>query len=122
LKLSDYFDDLTKTLKLSDDEKSQIESYYYNDGSMVQNILNNDSLSPFQQAQQVAAIRDTRNAKIETLLQDDARKREFEALEARYRVALTELAANGGWVSAPPAPAPAPAPAAAAIPAPAPAK
>lgn len=122
MKLSDYFDDLTKTLKLSDDEKSQIESYYYNDGSMVQNILNNDSLSPFQQAQQVAAIRDTRNAKIETLLQDDARKREFEALEARYRVALTELAANGGWVSAPPAPAPAPAPAAAAIPAPAPAK
>lgn len=104
LKLDDYFKDLKATLNLSDSEQKQIETYYANDGDQLKTILNNDTLSPLQQAEQVSKLRDTRNAKIEALLHDLERQREFLKIESRYRVALTELAANGGLVaSAPPA-------------------
>jgi len=103
LKLDDYIKDLTATLKLTDTEKKKIEAYYVADGVQIKDILNNDALSPLQQAQRVADLRDTRNIKIEALLDDLDRQREFLKIEARYRVALTELAANGGPVAAPPA-------------------
>ncbi|MCE0523970.1 MAG: hypothetical protein LV480_13760 [Methylacidiphilales bacterium] len=97
--LNDYIKDLTDELKLSDTEKKEIETYYVNDGPQLQTILNDDTISPLQQAQQVAAIRDARNAKIEMLLNDWRRQNEFLKIEAGYRVALTELAANGGLIA-----------------------
>jgi hypothetical protein len=102
LKLDDYLKDLKAKLDLSDSEQKEIESYYTNDGDQLKTILNNDTLSPLQQADQVAALRDTRNAKIEALVHDLDRQHEFLKIEARYRVALTELAANGGLVAAAP--------------------
>jgi len=116
VKFEDYLKELSDTLKLTDEEKKDIESYYLMDGMLLKNILNNDALSPLQQAQQVSDLRDARNAKIKTLLQDTGKQDAFLKIEARYRVALTELAADGGLV---PAPVPSPAPAA---PAPAPAE
>jgi hypothetical protein len=107
LKLDDYLKDLTDTLKISDDEKKAIQTYYLADGTLLKNILNNDALSPLQQARQVSDLRDARNAKINALLQDVNRQRAFLEVEAKYRVALTELAADGGLVPAqtpPPAP------------------
>jgi hypothetical protein len=101
LKLDDYINDLATTLKLTDGEKHDIEAFYVSDGNLVKNILNNDKLSPFQKAAQVSEQRDVRNGRIETLLQDDGRKHAFLKIEAQYRVALTELAADGGWVAAP---------------------
>jgi hypothetical protein len=108
--LDNYISDLTDAVKLSDDEKKEIQSYYQADGTTLQKILNNDALSPLQQAGQVADLRDQRDAKIDTLLQDPTRQHEFYEVEANYRVALTEFAADGGLVPASPA---APAPAAA---------
>jgi hypothetical protein len=108
LKFDDYLKDLADKLKLTDDEKKEIESYYLADGTLLKNILNNDSLQPLQKSQQVSDLRDTRNAKINTLLQDADRQQTFLKVEAQYRVALTELAANGELVPAPPPP-PAPA-------------
>ena len=124
LTLDDYIKVLTTELKLSDSEKQDIESSYVADGDKLKSILNNDSLSPLQQARQVADLRDARNAKIETLLDTLDRQHGFAQIEPRYRVALTELAANGGLVAAPPAPAPStpsPAPASSANPPAAPA-
>ena len=122
-KFDDYIKDLTTTLNLSDTEKQEIEGYYGADGVQLQTILNDDTLSPLQHAQQVSDLRDARNAKIEALLNDWERQHEFLKIEARYRVALTELAATGGLVSPPPAPtAPAPATAAPATNTPAAAK
>jgi hypothetical protein len=119
--LDDYLKDLTTALKLSDSEKQEIGGYYLDDGAQLRNMLNDDSLSPLQQARLVSDLRDQRNAKIATLLDDLDRQHEFLQIEARYRVALTELAANGGLVAAaPPAAAPAatpPAPAAGTVPA-----
>ena len=115
---------LTTELKLSDSEKQEIESYYVADNEKLKSILNDDSLSPMQQAQQVADLRDARNAKIETLLDTLDRQHEFSQIEPQYRVALTLLAANGGLVSTPAVPAPstpAPAPATSANPPAAPA-
>jgi len=106
LSLDDYIKDLTTELNLGDSEKKSIEAYYQDDGPTLKNILNSDALSPLQQAQQVAGIRDARNAKIEALLDGLDRRQAFIEIEAKYRVALTELAANGGLVPAPP-PAPA---------------
>ena len=103
LKLDDYIKDLAAALKLTDTEKKKIEAYYVADGVRLKNILNDDALSPLQQARQASDLRDTRNIKIEALLDDLDRQREFLKIEARYRVALTELAANGGPVAAPPA-------------------
>jgi hypothetical protein len=115
-KLDGYISELTVALKLTDAEKKKIQGYYTADGVQLQKILNDDALSPLQKAQQVSDLRDARNAKVEALLDDLDRQHEFLKIEARYRVALTELAANGGLVP-PPAPAPAataPAPAVAA--------
>jgi hypothetical protein len=103
-KLDDYIKDLTAALKLTDTEKKRIEAYYVADGVQLKNILNDDTLSPLQQARQVSDLRDTRNIKIESLLDDLDRQHEFRKIEARYRVALTELAANGGIVPPPPPP------------------
>ena len=108
LKLEDYINDLAKTLQLSDTDKKSIEDIYVADGDPMKTILNNDTLSPLQQAQQVSDLRDVRNAKIEAVLTDSTKQHEFLSLEAKYRVALTMLAAADGWVAAPP-PAPAPA-------------
>jgi hypothetical protein len=102
LKLDDYIKDLTAALKLTDTEKKKIEGYYVADGAQIKDILNNDALSPLQQARQVSDLRDTRNVKIAALLDDLDRQRAFLKIEARYRVALTELAANGGLVAAQP--------------------
>jgi hypothetical protein len=112
VKLDSYIKDLTAELKLSDSEAKEITSYYVADGDKLQQLLNDDTLSPLQQAQQTADLREARNEKIEELLHDFQRQRDFYKVEAKYRVALTELAADGGLV-APPAPAPAPAPPAA---------
>ena len=100
--LDGYIKDLTAALKLTDLEKKNIESYYLADGSQLKTILNDNALSPLQQAQKVSDLRDARNAKIEALLDDMDRQHEFLEIEARYRVALTELAANGGLVAAAP--------------------
>jgi len=106
-RLDNYINDLTTALKLTDTEKKKIESYYLDDGVQLQKILNDDALSPLQQAQEVSDLRDARNVEIEALLDDLDRQHEFLKIEARYRVALTELAAIGGLVAAPTAPAPA---------------
>jgi hypothetical protein len=124
IKFDDYLGELTATLKLTDDEKKAIQADYQGDGVLLQNTLNNDAKSPLQKAQEVADLRTARNAKIEALLENGDRKLAFEKVEAKYRVALTELAADGGLAPAPPAapavatPPPAPAPAPAAAPAP----
>jgi hypothetical protein len=108
LKFDDYLKDLGDTLKLTDEEKKSIQADYFADDARLENILNNDSLSPLQKARQVSGLRDARNARIEALLGNADRQRAFLQVEARYRVALTELAADGGLVAAPPPP-PAPA-------------
>jgi len=103
--LDKYLGDLAATLKLSDADKKEVEALYVADGDPLKAILNNEALSPLQQAEQVSDLRDTRNAKIEGLLLDIDRQREFRKVEAKYRVALTLLAADGGLVAAPtPAP------------------
>ena len=101
--LDAYINELKSGLKLSDSETKQIEGYYVNDGAALQNILNDDTLSPLQQAQKVSDLRDARNAKIEALLFDFDRQQKFLKIEANYRVALTLLAADGGLVAAAPA-------------------
>jgi len=104
LTLDAYMKDLTAELKLSDAEKQQIQSYYVVDGAQMQKILNDDTLSPLQQAQQVSDLRDARNTKIRDLLNDLDRKHAFDEIEAKYRVALTYLAADGQLIAAAPAP------------------
>ncbi len=99
-KLDDYIDVLKTELKLSDLEVKTITAYYVTDGDKLKQILNDDTLSPLQQAQQVADLRSERNDKISDLLHDLQRQHAFLDLEAQYRVALTELAANGGLVAA----------------------
>jgi hypothetical protein len=107
--LGNYLKDLDDTLKLSAEEKKDIETYYLADGVELKNLLNDSSLSPLQQAQQVSVLRDQRDDKIANLLADLDRRREFFQVEAKYRVALTEAAADGALVPAQtPAPAPAP--------------
>jgi len=108
-KLDDYINDLATTLKLSDDEKKAIRGDYQADGNLLKNILNNDALTPLQKAQQISDLRDVRNTKIEALLHDFVRQQDFLKIEARYRVALTELAEDGGLA---PTPSPTPTPAA----------
>jgi hypothetical protein len=96
--LDSYIQALSDGLTLSKDEKTDIKTYYLDDGSKLQQILNDASLSPLQQTQQVDDLRDTRNAKIEALLRDVDRQAAFLKTEADYRVSLTELAANGALV------------------------
>jgi hypothetical protein len=102
LKLDDYIKDLTTALKLTDTEKKKIEGYYVADGAQMKDILNDNALSPLQKARQVSDLRDNRNVKVGALLDDLDRQHEFLKIEARYRVALTELAPNGGLVPAQP--------------------
>jgi hypothetical protein len=116
--LDAYIKDLTSELKLSAAEAKEIEDYYADDSSALNKILNDASLSPLQQTEQVDAMRDARNDKITALLEDTVRRHAFMEMEATYRVALIELAADGGLVPAPGTPAAKPAPA---TPAPAPA-
>jgi hypothetical protein len=107
--LDNYLKDLNDTLTLSANEKSEIQNYYLTDAPLLNGILNDPSLSPLQQEQQVSDLRDKRNARIEALLEDVDRRHEFFKVEAAYRVALTDAAADGTLVPAPPPPA-APAP------------
>jgi len=111
-KMGDYTVELTARVPLTDAEKKEVEAIYADDGVALQKILNDDSLSPLEKAQKVANLRDARNAKIETLLRDLDKQKAFREVEAIYRVALTEFAADGGLVPPPAPAAPAPAPAA----------
>jgi hypothetical protein len=97
---ADYMKELTSTLKLSDTEKQEITSFYVADNGPLQKILNDDSLSPIQKAQQVSNLRDARNTKILDLLNTLDRQHAFVEIEAEYRVILTDLAANGQLVAA----------------------
>jgi hypothetical protein len=92
--LDNYLKDLGDTLQLTADEQKQIRGYYAADAAQLKNIFNDSTLSPLQQAQQVSDLRDRRDDKIEMLLNDPGRRRNFFALEARYRVALVEAAAK----------------------------
>ena len=96
--LDAYIQALTGELTLSKDESQDIKTYYLDDGTKMSQILNDASLSPLQQTQQIDDLRDARNGKIEALLRDVDRQQAFLKMEAGYRVALTELAANGGLV------------------------
>ena len=98
-----YLKDLNDALKFTPDQQKEVQAYYLDDGAQMKDILNNDTLSPLQQTGQVDDLRDKRNVKIEALLEDDLEKRqEFFRIEAEYRVALVEFAANGGLVPARP--------------------
>jgi len=101
LKFDDYMSELTSKLQLSKTEAKEVASYYQGDADKLDQALNDDTLSPLQKAQQVADLRGARNEKIEDLLHDFQRQRDFLEIEARYRVALTELAADGGLAPAP---------------------
>jgi hypothetical protein len=103
--LDKFISDLADAVKLSDDEKKSIQSYYAADAPTLQKVLNDTTLSPLQQDEQVADLRDKRDAKIDALLEDPTRQQEFYAVEADYRVALTDAAANGALIPAAPAPA-----------------
>jgi hypothetical protein len=93
--LDAYLKELNDTLGLSATEKTEIESYYLTDAPKLNSLLNDPSLSPLQQEEQVSDLRDRRN--------------EFFKVEAVYRVALVDAAADGTLVPATPTPA-APAP------------
>jgi hypothetical protein len=101
LKLDDFINDLASTLNLADGDKKKIEELYVADGPALQEALNNDALSPLQKAEKVSDIRDARNAKVIELLPDEGKQEAFFKVEAKYRVALTELAAEGGLVASP---------------------
>jgi hypothetical protein len=103
--LDNYLADLNDALKLSAQEKQTIQNDYLADGPALKNILNDPALSPLQQARQVADLRQKRDAKIDTLLEDPQRRHDFYEVEARYRVALTESAADGEVAPAQPSPA-----------------
>lgn len=110
LKLDDYINEVASTLQLADVDKKKIEALYVADGPPLQAVLDNDALSPLQKAEQVADLRDERNAKVVDLLPDAGKQEVFFKIEAKYRVALTRLAAEGGLVaSAAPEKSPAPA-------------
>jgi len=104
LTLDAYIADLASDLPLSKTEQTDVKTYYLNDGVKLQDILSDDSLSPLTQEQQIDDLRNTRNAKIEALLADVGRQSEFLKMEANYRVALVELAAQGGLVPTAPTP------------------
>ena len=104
LTLDAYIADLASNLPLSKTEQTDVKTYYLNDGVKLQSILSDDSLSPLTQEQQIDDLRNTRNAKIEALLADVGRQSEFLKIEANYRVALVELAAQGGLVPSAPTP------------------
>ncbi len=102
--LDAYVADLADKVPLSKDEQTDIKTYYEDDGAKLQAILNDANLSPLQQQEHVDEMRDARNAKIDALLQDVDRQTKFDEVENAYRVALTELAAQGGLVPQTPPP------------------
>jgi hypothetical protein len=104
LTLDAYIADLASNLPLSKAEQTDIKTYYLNDGAKLQSILSDASLSPLTQEQQIDDLREARNAKIAALLADVGRQSEFLKIEADYRVALVELAAQGGLVPSAPTP------------------
>jgi hypothetical protein len=104
LTLDAYIADLASNLPLSKTEQTDIKTYYLNDGAKLQSILSDASLSPLTQEQQIDDLREARNAKIAALLADVGRQSEFLKIEADYRVALVELAAQGGLVPTAPTP------------------
>jgi hypothetical protein len=106
--LDDYMAALTAALSLSKDEQTSVRTSYLDDGPKLQDILNDPSVSPLEQTQEVDALREARNEKIEALLHDAGRQQKFLQVEANYRVALIELAADGGFFPfSPPSPPPA---------------
>jgi hypothetical protein len=107
--LDDYIAALTTAAALSKDEQSAITTSYLDDGPKLQGILNDPSLSPLEQTQEVDDLRQVRNVRIEALLHDAGRQQKFLQVEALYRVALVELAADGGLAPSAPSPKPAPA-------------
>lgn len=100
--LNAYIAELAADVPLSKDEQAGIKTAYADDAAKLKDILNNASLSPLEQTQQVDDLRDTRNARIEDLLHDADRQQKFLHIEANYRVALIELAASGGLISTTP--------------------
>jgi hypothetical protein len=104
LTLDGYIADLADQVPLSKSEQTDIKTYYLDDGAKLQTILNDASLSPLAQQQQVDDLRDARNGKIEALLADDGRQTVFLKMEGTYRVALVQLAAQGGLVPTTPPP------------------
>jgi hypothetical protein len=104
LTLDAYIADLAGHVPLSKNEQTDIKTYYLDDGAKLQAILSDASLSPLTQEQQIDDLRDARNEKIEALLADVGRQSEFLKIEDNYRVALVELAAQGGLVPTTPPP------------------
>jgi hypothetical protein len=104
MSLDAYIATLADDVPLSKDEQTDIKTYYLDDGATLQDILNDASLSPLEQTQQVDDLRHARNDKIAALLHDADRQKEFLLVEANYRVALVELAAKGGLIPATPPP------------------
>jgi quinoprotein glucose dehydrogenase len=94
--LDGYLDTLAAQLPLSADEKAAIKNDYMADGTALRDILDNTKLSPLEQERRVTGLENARNAKIETLLGDVDRQQKFRVIEAKYRVALTDVAARGG--------------------------
>ena len=104
LTLDGYIADLASNLPLSKTEQTDVKTYYLNDGVKLQGILSDATLAPLDQEQKIDDLRNARNAKIEALLADVGRQSEFLKMEANYRVALVELAAQGGLVPTAPTP------------------
>ena len=102
LKVEDFFAEVIETAKLSDHEKKAFEELYFADGKTLAALLNSE-LSPLEKARQASDLRNQRNAKIEMLLVETDRRHAFLLVESKYRVALLELAAEGGLVPPPPA-------------------
>jgi hypothetical protein len=96
--LDAYVADLADQVPLSKDEQTDIKTYYQADGTQMQAILNDPNLSPLQQQEHIDDMRDARDSKIDALLQDADRQAKFREVESTYRVALVELAAEGGLV------------------------
>jgi hypothetical protein len=105
--LDNYLAELGSALKLSADEKKDIQSYYQADGVQMAGILGDGSLSPLKQAQEISDARDQCLAKVEALLAGTDRLRDFLPIEEQYRVALIEAAATKAAL---PGSAPAPVP------------
>jgi len=104
LTLDGYIADLASNLPLSKTEQTDVKTYYLNDGVKLQGILSDATLAPLDQEQKIDDLRNARNAKIEALLADVGRQSEFLKIESNYRVALVELAAQGGLVPSAPTP------------------
>jgi len=99
--LDHFLQDLDDALKLTAEQKKQIQSYYLADAAPLHSILDDPSSSPLQQAQQAADLRNRRNARVESVLADVQQQHDFYTVEANYRVALLEAAADGTLGGAP---------------------